>query len=312
MDLEDWRSAVGLYRNPFKDAEWIDPSIYVFRTNKTLLREVATSTKNRECQIMLIIGPHGIGKGAFKHAFEMMLRNAQDIVIRAFTVTQPNFTELQFYRAVGNELGLSFEKYLRDRLEVRRKLTHRIVGEANDQYLLLIVDDAHYITAEALHAVKYITDIEQSGVKCCTALLLGTGKILKTLDRQSLRQVADRIHLRRSLKAFSQRDTLEYIARAVGYANENPLSLKYEFPDTPKEVQSEARQLAPFEVMSGIRIHGFTGGTPRYVRLLCSEATKIAARMAEKRPQSERFIITPSIIQLAWDSLLRRKEVLSS
>jgi len=312
MDLEDWCSTVGLYKNPFRDAEWIDPSIYVFRTNSLLLREVATSTKNRECQIMLIVGPHGIGKGAFKHAFEMILNNAQDIVIRAFTVTQPNFTELQFYRAVGNELGLNFERYMRDRLEVRRKLTDSIVKEAQNRYLLLIVDDAHYITAEALHAVKYITDIEQRGAKCCTALLLGTRKILKTLDRESLRQVADRIHLRRSLKAFSQRDTLEYMARAVAYANENPLRLNYEFPDTPGEVQNEAKRLLPFEVMSGIRIHGLAGGTPRYVRLLCSEAIKVGARTAEKRPQSERFIINPSIIQLAWDSLLRRREVPSS
>jgi len=132
------------------------------------------------------------------------------------------------------------------------------------------------------------------------------------LGRGSLGQVADRIHLRRSLKAFSQRDTLEYIARAVAYSREDPLPLQYEFPDTPKEVQTEAHRLAPFEVMSGIRIHGLTGGTPRYVRLLCSEAIKVRAITAEKSPQSERFNINPSIIQLAWDSLLRKKEVPSS
>jgi len=94
MNVEDWRSAVGLYKDSFIDAEWIDPSIYVARTNAALLSEVAASTKNRECQIMLVTGPYGIGKGALKHALEINLHNTQELIIKTFTVTQPNFTEL--------------------------------------------------------------------------------------------------------------------------------------------------------------------------------------------------------------------------
>jgi len=166
MELDEWKLTVGLYRDAFIDSEWIDPSIYVSRTNKALLDEVATSTKNRESQIMLITGPYGIGKGAFKHALEDHLGSAKDITIRAFTVKQPNLTELQFFRAVGNEIGLEFGTYLRDRWEVRRKLERKILEDAKSRFLLLIVDDAHYITPQALHAVKYITDIEQSSKKC--------------------------------------------------------------------------------------------------------------------------------------------------
>jgi len=312
MELDEWKLTVGLYRDAFIDSEWIDPSIYVSRTNKALLDEVATSTKNRESQIMLITGPYGIGKGAFKHALEDHLGSAKDITIRAFTVKQPNLTELQFFRAVGNEIGLEFGTYLRDRWEVRRKLERKILEDAKSRFLLLIVDDAHYITPQALHAVKYITDIEQSSKKCCTALLLGTEKVLEILSRGSLGQVADRIHLRRNLKAFSQRDTLEYMARAVAFCRDDSLHPEYEFPDTPKDVQNEKAKLEPFDVMAGIRVHGLTSGIPRYVRLLCSEAVKIAAITAENNQPTERFNITPTTIQIAWDSLLGRKEVPSS
>lgn len=312
MDLDEWKSTVGLYKDPFIDSEWIDQSIYVSRTNRALLSEVISSTKNRESQIMLITGPYGIGKGAFKHALEGALNSAEDIIIKTFTVKQPNFTELQFFRAVGNELGLEFVTYLRDRWEVRRKLERKIVEDATNSFLLLIVDDAHYITPQALHAIKYVTDIEKSSVKCCTALLLGMEKVLDILSRGSLGQVVDRIHLRRNLKTFSQRDTLEYIARTVAYSRENPLPLEYEFPDTPVEVQNEVDKLIPFDVMAGIRVHALTAGIPRHVRLLCSEAIKIAAITAESNQQAERFNITTSTIQMAWDSLLRRKEVNSS
>ena len=68
MDLDDRKSSVGLYRDPFIDAEWIDSSIYVVRTNAQLSHEIVTSTRNKESQIMLVRGPSGIGKGAFKHA----------------------------------------------------------------------------------------------------------------------------------------------------------------------------------------------------------------------------------------------------
>ena len=309
MDVEEWKSAVGFYRDAFIDSEWIDPSIYVSRTNRALLNEVVTSTKNRESQIMLTTGPYGIGKGAFKHALEACLNGATDIVVKAFTVKQPNLTELQFYRAVGNQIGLDFGTYLRDRWEVRRKLEKRIIEDTQKRFLLLIVDDAHYITPEALHALKYITDIEQNSTKCCTALLLGTEKVLDILSRGSLGQVADRIHLRRSLKAFSQRDTLEYIARAVAFSSDEPLAAEYEFPETPKDVENEKAKLEPFDIMAAIRVHGLTVGSPRYVRLLCSEATKMAAITAEDKKPETKFIITPAIIQMAWDSLLRRREV---
>ena len=311
MNIAEWRSSVGIYKDPFIDSELIDPSVYVRRTNASLLQEVITSTENRESQIMLITGPWGWGKGAFKRTFQTSLDSAEDVLINTFTVVQPNFTELQFYKAVGHELGLNFGRYWRDRLGVRRMLTDKIHTCSEKEFLLLIIDDAHYLTAEALHAVKYITDIEREGIKCCTALLLGTKRVLNTLARGSLGQVVDRIHLRRSLKPFSQRDTLEYIVRALAYGNECPLSKEYEFPYTPKGTEAESKRLGPFSKLAGIRIYGLTGGVPRYVRLLCSEAIKVRVKTLDKSPDSEKFSITPVIVQQAWDSLLQRNEVRS-
>jgi type II secretory pathway predicted ATPase ExeA len=309
IDLDEWKSLAGFYKDPFIDSEWIDQSVYVLRPNGALLNEVSESTKNRESQIMLVRGPYGIGKGAFKHALETCLDQCTDIVINAFTVKQPNLTELQFYRAVGNAIGLEFGTYLRDRWEVRRKLEKKIIDETKNGFFLLIVDDAHYITPDALHAIKYITDIEQNNVKCCTALLLGTDAILETLKRKGLGQVVDRIHLRRSMKAFSQRDTLEYIARAIAFSRDEPLQLDYAFPDTPTEVQEEKSKLEPFEVLAGIRVYSLTSGIPRHVRLLCSEAIKMAAITADSRKGAEMLNIVPDTIQLAWDSLLGKGEI---
>lgn len=53
MDLEDCKSAVGFCKDSFIDSKWIDASLYVSRTNRTLLNKVALSTKNRGSQIML-------------------------------------------------------------------------------------------------------------------------------------------------------------------------------------------------------------------------------------------------------------------
>jgi type II secretory pathway predicted ATPase ExeA len=147
MNLQDWKSGAGIYRDAFIDSEWIDPSVYVSRTNGELLDELLVSSQNRESQIMLVTGPYGIGKGAFKHALEAKLNEDKDVLIKTFTIKQPNFTELQFYRAFGNALGLDFESYLRDRWEVRRKLERKIIHETQDKFILLIVDDVHYITS---------------------------------------------------------------------------------------------------------------------------------------------------------------------
>lgn len=119
----------------------------------------------------------------------------------------------------------------------------------------------------------------------------------------------DRMHLRRELKPFSQRDTFEYVYRAMAYAKLEQLRYGYEFPSDPDLARAGANGLSPFNIESVARIFALTGGVPRHVRLLCSQAISVRAREAEAVEQHERFKILASVVVQAWDSLLGHQEV---
>ena len=306
MNTELWKSSVGMYRDPFIDSEWLGPSLYVWRTNGGLLKELYDSILKSESQIMLVTAPYGFGKGAFKHALQFVLNSGTKIPVESMTIPQPYYTEIQLYRAFLYGRGVQLLEYRRDRLELRKKVTD-VLDQQTGRFLL-VIDDAHYVRPETMHAIKYISDLEKNGKKMCSVLLLGTDDVLGALKGKDMAQIADRLHLRRALKTFSQRDTLEYVARAVGYSTERELDPNYEFPLSATEAAAESKRLAPFTIDAGVQIHALTGGVPRYVRLLCSEAVKVRAA-SEGASTSARLVISPEIISAAWTSLLNNSEV---
>ena len=276
--------------------------------NADVLSDVLNSVIKREAQIMLVKAPFGFGKSALRDAIRSFLTNSNEIDVKPIMVQQPEFSELQFYKDVGTALGIEFGKYWRDKFEVRRLLKDKLLKEDHGAHKLLIVDDAQFLHPDALFAVKYITDLERKGQKICTALLLGSPEIDRLLEKPTIAQVVDRMHLRRDLRPFSQRDTFEYVARAMSYAKLEPVAGDYEFPTSAEAALAEAYRLEPFNPEAVAKAFDLTNGVPRYLRLLCAQALLIRAREAEGISERDRFRVLASVMERAWETLLARQE----
>jgi type II secretory pathway predicted ATPase ExeA len=279
------------------------------RVNLEPLNDVINSVLNREAQIMIVKAPYGFGKSAFREVVSSFLVNYDGAKVKPIVLLQPEFNELQLYREIAGALGVSLDREVTDTRETRQLLTRKLIAESHDKQFLLILDDAHFLHADALFGVKFITDLERNGRKICTALLLCSPEVDELLSQPSIAQVVDRMHLRRELRSFSQRDTFEYVSRAMSYAKLEPLSPDYEFPPTAEGALLEAHRLEPFIPEAVARVFDLTGGVPRQVRQLCSRSMALRAREAEGVPGRDGFRVLGNVVERAWEAMLNREEV---
>jgi type II secretory pathway predicted ATPase ExeA len=249
MDFDEWQAGAGILENPYRDAEWLSPNTYVWRTNSEVLTDVVNSFFEKESQIMLIASDYGLGKSTFGHAVWHVIsreaavrsRNVQNV-----RLAQVEWTELQLYKEVAAKLGRSDGG---DRQAVRRRVEEEIESRSRSGIeMLLTVDDSQYLRKEGYHALKYISDLG-NGKKHCPVLILGYfNTVAEALKDVKLAQVADRIHLRKTLNLFSQRDVAEYIARTMEWSKRRPLSINYEFPTVQPGIDQEIPKLLPFNL----------------------------------------------------------------
>lgn len=226
--------------------------------------------------------------------------------IEFLVLEQVEWTKLQLYRQLARALGVSDEGDThRVRSNVEQALQKRVDMGIEP---LIILDDAHYLKPSAFDAIKHISDIEKNGKKICPVLILGYHRVVEQLKKGDLAQVADRIHLRRALNLFSQRDVFEYVARTASFGRSLPLSISYEFPiQSNAVVQAEAPRLAPFTLPAVGKIYELSRN-PRIVRLICAEALKIQASESDALQAPARFAITAKTIERAWEAIKLREE----
>ncbi len=89
----------------------------------------------------------------------------------------------------------------------RRKLT-----------TLLVVDEAHHLSAEVLEEIRLLTNLETPTQKLLQILLVGQPELNQKLDSSNLRQLKQRIALRCNLEALSEEETRAYVKRRLQLA----------------------------------------------------------------------------------------------
>ena len=91
--------------------------------------------------------------------------------------------------------------------EDRRKLT-----------TVLIVDEAHHLSADILEEVRLLTNLETAEDKLLQIVLVGQPELEEKLDSVGLRQLKQRIALRARLDPLDWDETKGYIERRLQIA----------------------------------------------------------------------------------------------
>ena len=117
--------------------------------------------------------------------------------------------------------------------------------------IIVIVDEAQNLSAEVLEQVRLLTNLETPTQKLLQIILIGQPELRELLDRNDLRQLAQRITGRYHLKPLSREETQGYVRHRLRVAGASG------------EIFTPARLR---------EVHRLSSGIPRVINVGCDRA----------------------------------------
>jgi general secretion pathway protein A len=236
-----------LQRNPFEITP--DPSfLFATRSHNEALAALYYGVRRRK-GFVVITGEVGTGK-------TLLVRCLLDVLYRANVayayVFNPRLNPTEFLEYIAGDLRLPVAGKSKSELllHLGSYLTSR---HQKNLTTVLVVDEAHHLSAEVLEEVRLLTNLETPQAKLLQILLIGQPELDQKLDSVDLRQLKQRIAMRSQLSALNLEETRGYIhcrLRVAGHPR--PAEL---FPtETVTEVHCQSR------------------GIPRLINTLCENA----------------------------------------
>jgi general secretion pathway protein A len=146
----------------------------------------------------------------------------------------------------------------------------------------LIVDEAHRLSVRSLENLRLLSNLETHKHKLVQIVLCGQPELDKKLSKPSLRQLAQRITIRRNLVALREEESYHYIDHRLAIANYKKTSL--------------------FNKKAKTLVWQYSWGVPRKINILCDNALLIGYALKKKRIDGG--IMEEAIRDLQWSPVL--------
>jgi type II secretory pathway predicted ATPase ExeA len=147
-----------------------------------------------------------------------------------------------------------------------------IKAQSQQKQLVLIVDEAHLLSDQALEEIRLLSNLETPEQKLLQILLVGQYELSYKLDRPEMRHLRQRLNINRFLSHLDSAETMEYIDHRL------------------KEVGSSIA--AVFEPDCQELLFKITGGVPRCINQICDSALLICLAKGIRK-------VTPEILKKA-------------
>ncbi|MBU0650715.1 AAA family ATPase, partial [bacterium] len=169
----------------------------------------------------MIHGQSGMGKTLVSQIILLNLdiEKYQPVLI----LVSPGMSKTSFLRELCLELSLvkGDDKVSPSSL---LRLLHDYIIELNSEgkRLVIIVDEAHFLSSDCLHIVRTISNIELPEKKLTTCVLIGENSLWNRIQRDTYSSLRSRIYQRVELKPLSEESTAEYIKFRMLVAGGSP------------------------------------------------------------------------------------------
>jgi general secretion pathway protein A len=199
---------------------------------------------------VVLTGEVGTGKTLLVRWLLQLLKGTN--VAYAY-VFNSRLSSLEFLQFIAGDLGLDTTDKTKSGLllEFGRFLVARYQQKLTT---VLVVDEAHHLSAEVLEEIRLLTNLETAQEKLLQILLVGQPELDEKLDLVELRQLKQRIALRARLEPLDREETSGYIVRRLQTAG----------------ATSQADTIFPPETIAEIYRH--SGGIPRLINTICENA----------------------------------------
>jgi general secretion pathway protein A len=210
--------------------------------------------------LVVVTGEVGTGKTLLLRCLLRLLEQSKDISYAYLFNSTLN--PLEFLQYTVSDFGLSASG--KNKCELLTELSRFLIARgARQMTTVLIVDEAHQLSAETLEEIRLLSNLETTKEKLLQIMLVGQPELDEKLDSVGLRQLKQRIALRTQLGPLNIDETKTYIERRLRIAGADPI-------------------LTPLFSPSALtKIHRYSQGLPRLINTLCENAliTAYARRM---------------------------------
>ena len=224
-----------------------------------------------------LTGEVGTGKTTVVRTLLSRVPHHADVAL----ILNPRITPVEFLLTICEELGLGLDEADRDSVkQMVDALNRRLLSaHAEGRRVILIVDEAQNLSAEVLEQVRLLTNLETATQKLLQIILIGQPELRELLDRNDLRQLAQRITGRYHLRPLSQEETLQYVRHRLRVAGASG------------EI---------FTTAALREVHRVSSGVPRVINVCCDRALLGAYTQETKR-------LTPALVRRAAGEVYGRR-----
>src|SRR5918999_2185273 len=200
---------------------------------------------------IVITGEAGTGKTTLLRRF---MRNVESTVHTAF-IFNPHVDLNELLRLVLHDLGI--ESSTEDRLTMMAQLNEYLIEQLRkDHVVSLLIDEAQNLSDEMLEELRLLSNLETDREKLLQIVLMGQPELERSLDRQELRQLKQRVAIRCRLTALGSDEVGLYIQARLQVAGHSGKGL--------------------FDAEAVKKVAAYSKGVPRLIHVLCDNALLIA------------------------------------
>ena len=165
---------------------------------------------------VLVTGEVGTGKTTL---LRNLIKQTPDELDVAF-ILNPRLTVRELLETICDELGVPYhtdtQYSIKQYIDLLNK--HLLKTHQQGRSTVLIIDEAQNLSPAVLEQLRLLTNLETDERKLLRIILLGQPELGEMLERQELRQLAQRITARYHLGPLSQDDSIAYIGHRLGKA----------------------------------------------------------------------------------------------
>ncbi len=260
--------------HPFADC--VNPE-YFFRTES---HEEAFIAMKRCIEDHISLGLTTAISGTGKTLLTQVLMQELDprIYQTILVLAYPGITRTALLREILGELGV---QDLPEKANMH-KLVSLVQQHIIEQYtkgirLVLIIDEVHFLSADTLHVLRTLSNIEVPENKLVTVLLFGEQIFLNKMKHPSFRSIFSRMFTRSEIRPLDHAEVKQYIKFRLMMAGGKS-------------------DLFPHDAID--LVHKNSGGIPREINRICHNALGLAARAGKNAVEAAIIARIPATLPI--------------